>query len=130
MTKEVQCSNDETDHQCGFIISISAFLRHSSFGIWHYSWRQSINLPRTIGLSRVTKAIVQAVRTTLPEFHRVRFNPIAAPVRRRRNRLVAKALSHLCHARVEHAPCVDCFALARSPCAQLAADRSRAKISL
>src|SRR5437899_2261172 len=130
MTKEVQCSNDETDHQCGFIISISAFLRHSTFVIWHYSWRQSINLPRTIGLSRVTKAIVQTVRTTLPEFHRIRFKPITAPVRRRWNRLVAEALGHLCHARIEHATCVDYLALTRRPGAQLAAHWARMKISL
>src|SRR5947208_16339665 len=101
-----------------------------TFVIWHYSWRQSLNLPRTIRLSRVTKAIVQTVRTTLPEFHRIRFKPITAPVRRQWDRLVTKAFGRLCHAPVENAPAVDYLALTRRPCAQLAADRARMKISL
>src|SRR6266403_3963438 len=66
----------------------------------------------------------------LPEFDRVGFKPITTPVRRQWYRPVAEALGHLCHARVEHASAVEHLALPRRPCAQLAADGTRMKISL
>jgi hypothetical protein len=55
----------------------------SSVGIRHFLRRQSLDQPTaTNRLASVTKAIVQAVRTTLPEFDHIRFYSVAAPVRR------------------------------------------------
>src|SRR5437899_2573116 len=96
----------------------------------HFSRRQPLDQPTSIRLSRVSKPVIQTVWTALPEFDPIRFEPITAPVRRQWNRLVAEAFGRLCHARVEHAPAVDYLALTRRPCAQLAADRTRMKISL
>ena len=95
-----------------------------------HSRRQPINLPRTVCLPRVPKPVVQPVGTALPKFDFVRLESKTTPVRRQWNLLVAEALSHLCHARIEHAARVNDFALARSPCAQLAPDRTRMKIGL
>src|SRR5439155_15896741 len=104
------------------------------FRIWsvipHFLGRQPLNQPTAICLPGITKSIMQAVWTTLPEFHRIRFEAITAPVRRQWNRFVGETLAHLRHARVEHAPCVDYFALTRHPRAQLAPDRTRMKIRL
>src|SRR5215472_17263283 len=97
-------------------------IRFSSF-IRHFSRGKTVDQPIAILLSRVTKPIVQPVQTSLPEFHRIRLKPVTAPVRRQRNRLVAEALGHLRHARVEHATRVDYLALTRCPGAQLAAHR-------
>ena len=96
----------------------------------HFSWREPINLPRSIRLPRVPKPVVQTVGTALPKFHFIWLESITAPVRRQWNWLVAEALSHFRHARIEHTPAVDHLALTRRPCAQLASDRTRMKIAL
>jgi hypothetical protein len=54
----------------------------SSLGICHCSRCQPLDQPTAIRLARVTKAIVQAIRATLPELDHIRFHSIAAPVRR------------------------------------------------
>src|SRR4051794_11154323 len=46
------------------------------------------------------------------------------------NRFVAETLGHLRHTRIEHTPAIEHLALTRCPCAQLASDRTRMKISL
>src|SRR5438477_985667 len=100
------------------------------FVIRHYLWREPIDLPRSVRLPRVAKAIVQTIGTALPKFHFIRLESITAPVRRQWNWLVAKALGHLRHARIEHTPAIEHLALTRRPCAQLASDRARMKIDL
>ena len=45
------------------------------------SWRQPLDQPTATRLASVTKAIVHAIRATLPEFDHIRFHSIAAPVR-------------------------------------------------
>src|SRR6266404_9661956 len=47
-----------------------------------------------------------------------------------RNRFVREALGHFRHARVEHAARIEHFGLARRPGAELAAKRTRMKITL
>ena len=96
----------------------------------HFSWREPIDLPRSIRLPRVPKPVMQTIGTALPKFHFIRLKSITAPVRRQWNWLVAVALSHFRHARIEHTPAIDHLALTRRPCAQLASDRARMKISL
>src|SRR6266478_6401096 len=90
---------------------------------------QTIDLPTLIRLSCVTKSVVQTVATALPEFDPIGFEPITAPVRRQWNRLVTEALRHLCHARIQDAAPVEHLALTRGPCAQLATNWARMKIS-
>src|SRR5882724_7999713 len=91
---------------------------------------EPIDLPRSVRLPRVPKPVVQTVGTALPKFYFVGLESITAPVRRQWNWLVAEALGHLRHARIEHTPAINYLALARRPCAQLASDRTRMKISL
>src|SRR5437870_2005311 len=94
------------------------------------SRRQAFDHPITAGMSRITEAIVQAIRPSLPEFDHFGFYAISAPVWRQWNGLVAKPLCHLRHARVEYAASIDHFALPRRPRAELATDRPGMKISL
>src|SRR5438034_2121036 len=94
------------------------------------SWRQAFDEPITVSLSRVTEAIVQTIRASLPEFDHFRSDAIPAPVWRQRDTAIAKAFRHLRHPRVQHTAAVDHFALARGPRTQLAADRPRMKIRL
>src|ERR1700748_3432192 len=91
---------------------------------------EPIDLPRSVRPTRVPKSVVQTVRAALPKFHFVGLESITAPVRRQWNWLVAEALGHLCHARIEHTPAIKHLALARRPRAQLASDRTRMKIIL
>src|SRR4029453_18310182 len=83
-----------------------------------------------IGLPRITKAVVQTIRASLPEFHDIGFHSISTPVWRQRNTLIPKTFCHLCHSRVQDAPPIQDLALARGPRAQLAAERARMKIGL
>src|SRR4029077_16855963 len=91
---------------------------------------EPLNCPRPIPLPRVPKPVVQTVGTALPKFHFIRLESITAPVRRQWNWLVAEALGHVRHARIEHTPAIEHLALTRRPCAQLASDRARMKIRL
>src|SRR5882724_6020409 len=90
----------------------SGFVRHSSL-----SRCQPLDQPIFVRLSRVTKTIMQTVRSSLPEFDLIRFDPITTPVRRQRNGLVTEAFGHLRQARVENAASVEHLALTRRPCA-------------
>ena len=92
--------------------------------------REPIDLPRSIRLPRVSKPVVQTIGTALPKFHFIRLESITAPVRWQRNRFITEALSHLRHARIEHTPSIEHLALTRRPCAQLASDGARMKITL
>ncbi len=96
----------------------------------HSLRRQPLDQPTSIGLASVTKAIVQAVRSALPKFDRIRFHSIPAPMRRQRNALVTEAFGHLRHSRIQHAAAINHLALARRPCAQLTTHRTRMKIGL
>src|SRR5712691_13188960 len=88
------------------------------------SGREAIDLPGTILLPRVTKAIVQPIRTTLPEFDSFRLEPISAPMRRQRNLSLGEALFHFLEPSIEHPPRVDHLALARGPRVELRAGRA------
>src|SRR6478752_7764967 len=92
--------------------------------------REPIDLPRSIRLSRVPKSVVQTIGTALPKFHFIRLESITAPVRRQWYRFITEALSHHRHARIEHTPAIEHLALTRRPCAQLASDGARMKITL
>ena len=105
-----------------------SFVLEASFVISH--WRESINLPRSVRLPRIPKPVVQTVGAALPKFYFVGLESITAPVRRQWNWLVAEALGHFRHARIEHTSAIDHLALTRCPCAQLTSDRTRMKISL
>src|SRR5262245_15137220 len=83
-----------------------------------FSRRQSLDQPTAVALESVTKAIMQAIRTPLPEFNQVGFNPVPAPVRRQWNALVTKAFRHFGHARFQHTTSVKDLALTRRPGAQ------------
>src|ERR1700757_1785010 len=124
----VRMTKVATSQPLSFGFGHSFVIRHSPFVTSSRS--KPLNLPTAIRLSRVTKTIVQPVRTPLPEFHCIRFKPITAPVRGQRNRLVLEAFGHFCHARIKHATRVDHIALTRCPGAQLAAHRARVKIRL
>src|SRR4029077_2949559 len=91
---------------------------------------EPINLPRSVRPARVPKPVVQTVGAALPKFYFVGLESITTPVRRQRNWLVAEAFGHLRHARIEHTLSIDHLALTRRPCAQLASNRTRMKISL
>ena len=88
------------------------------------SGRQPFDEPVMIGLSCITKAIVQTIRASLPEFHRIGSHSISTPVLRQRNTLVAKTFCHLCHSRVQDAAPIEDLALTRGPRAELAAERA------
>ena len=75
--------------------------------IRHFSWREPINLPRSVRLPRIPKSVVQTIGTALPKFYFVGLESITAPVRRQWNWLVAEALGHFRHARIEHTPAID-----------------------
>src|SRR5262249_13800766 len=92
--------------------------------------RQPLDEPAAVSLARVPKSVVQPIRASLPKFECVRCQPVAAPVRRQWDPFVLEALGHFCHARIEHTPSVDDFALPRNPGAQLASQRTRMEISL
>jgi len=94
------------------------------------SRRQPIDLPRSIRLPRVPKPVVQTIGTALPKFHFIGLESITAPVRGQWDRFVAEALSHLRHARIKYTAAIENLALTRRPCAQLASDRARMKITL
>src|SRR5580765_2758335 len=94
------------------------------------SRREPFDKPMAVRLQRVTKPIVEAIWTSLPEFHRVGTHSIPAPMRWQRDGFVAKPLRHLRHARVQYAPSIEHLALARGPCAELASDRTGMKINL
>src|ERR1700750_3014372 len=79
---------------------------------------EAINLPRFVRPTRVPKSVVQTVGAALPKFYFVGLESITAPVRRQWNSLVAEALGHLRHARIEHTPTIDHLALTRCPRAQ------------
>src|SRR5882724_8687588 len=106
----------------------SFVIGHSSFVI--FSWRKSFDQPVMIDLSCITKAVVQTIRASLPEFHCIGPHSISTPVWRQRNTLVAKTFCHLCHSRVQDAASIEDLALTRGPRAQLAAERARVKIGL
>src|SRR5437660_2268630 len=91
--------------------------------------REPINQPGTVRLTRITKSIVQTVRPALPKFHRVRYQPITAPMRWQWDWFVGEALGHFRHARVEHATRIKHFGLTRGPGAELAPNRARMKIT-
>src|SRR2546421_9626798 len=93
-------------------------------------WREPVDLPGTICFPHVTKPIVQTICTALPKLDHCRFDPVAAPMRRQRNRTFAKALGHFCQASIENAAAIDYLALPRHPCPKLAADRARMKVAL
>src|SRR6266568_8763660 len=65
--------------------------------------------PTAAGLSRVTKPIMQTIRASLPEFHRLGFDSISTPARRQRDGFIAKAFCHLRHARVQYAASIESF---------------------
>src|SRR5512132_3249762 len=94
------------------------------------SWSQSLDQPAAIGLASVTKAIVQAIRATLPEFNDVGFHAAPAPVRWQGDALVGETFGHLGHPRIEHAAPIEDLALTRRPGAQLTAHWTRMKIGL
>src|SRR5216110_836412 len=75
------------------------------------SRRQPLDQPTATRLAIVTKAIVHAIRATLPEFDHIRFHSITAPMRRQRNAFVAEAFRHLGQARIEHAAPIENLAL-------------------
>ncbi len=134
MTK-LESTNDERSPNVQMTKTATSELRHSDFvipsslDIRHFSRREPIDLPRSIRLPRVPKPVVQTIGTALPKFHFIRLESITAPVRRQWNRFVTEALSHFRHARIEHTPAIEHLALTRRPCAQLASDRTRMKIT-
>ena len=74
-----------------------AFVRHSLLRHWTLGIRRFLRAPvarltKSVRLSCVTKSVVQTIGAALPEFHRIRFEPITAPVRRQWNRLVAESV--------------------------------------
>src|SRR5207253_5273496 len=89
-----------------------------SLDIRNFSWRQSLDQPTTTRLSSVTKAIVQAIRATLPEFDHIRVHSITAPVRWERNAFVAEALRHLGQARIKKTAPIEKLDLRRCTGAQ------------
>src|SRR6266513_2114896 len=94
------------------------------------SRREPFDQPTAVSLPSVTKTVVQAIRAALPEFHCIGFYSITTPVRRQGNGIVAKAFGHLYHACIQHAASIEHFALARRPCAEMAAHRPGMKIAL
>src|SRR4029077_12048582 len=93
-------------------------------------WSKPVDRPGTVGQPRVTKAIVQAIRTALPEFDSLGVKSISAPMRRQRNFSLGKALLHLFESGSKHAPRVDHFALTRCQSAKRRARRAGMKILL
>src|SRR6476660_1800595 len=59
-----------------------SLLRYSSTPFFLSLRREPINLPRSVRLPRVTKPVMQTVRTALPKFHFIRLESISTPVRR------------------------------------------------
>src|SRR6516164_7105736 len=59
------------------------------------SRREPIDRPTTVFLARVTEAIVQPIRSSLPKFHPVGFETIATPMRRQGNWTFGETLLHL-----------------------------------
>src|SRR5436190_16777487 len=92
--------------------------------------REAIDGPGTVSLSPVTKAIVEAIGSTLPKFQSIRFEPITAPMRRKRNLPLGETLLHFFETRLENTAGIDHVTLLRSPGAELRADRSGMKILL
>src|SRR5439155_23677400 len=68
------------------------------------SRRQPLDQQTAVRLSRVPKAIVQPILPSLPKFDQIGFQSVTAPVRRQWNPFVSKALGHLRHPGIEHAP--------------------------
>src|SRR5882724_5027074 len=90
--------------------------------------RQALDTPR-FAVAGVAKAIVQAIRATLPKFDSLRFHPITAPMRWTWNFLSGKSLSQFRKPRFQYSACVDHVALMRNPRSKLAANRPRMKIA-
>ena len=90
--------------------------------------RETINHPSVIGPARVTEAIVQSIRASLPEFVFVWFDLESAPMWRQRDLAFLVAFRHLLQTRVEDLSRVDYLALFRDPRAQTAADWSQMEI--
>src|SRR2546423_15266530 len=64
--------------------------------------REAIDGPGTVSLSRVTKAVVEAIGAALPKFQSIRFEPITAPMRRKRNLPLGETLLHFFETRLEN----------------------------
>src|SRR5579884_2174985 len=93
------------------------------------SGSHALDEPAAVGLSHVAKAIVQPIRSALPEFQRVGFDAITAPMRRERHRFAGKPFRHFRHARIEHSTRIDHLALTRGPRGQLATQWTRVKVN-
>src|SRR6201999_2154958 len=93
------------------------------------SRREPVQCPRPVALSGITKPVVQTIGPTLPEFHYLWNNPIAAPMRRQIDDVVvSEAPLHFRETRIENPPGIDHFALVRNPGAELAPAGARLKI--
>src|SRR2546423_6907738 len=55
---------------------------------------ETIDLPGTVGAAAVAKPIVETIRPALPEFDLLRYDAIAAPMRRGRKLFAFKTLGH------------------------------------
>src|ERR1017187_8900921 len=97
--------------------------------IYWLSRHEALQLPRIVRLPCVAKAVVQPAGTALPELNPLRFQNIAAPVRRQRH-VTGKFLRHFIPLCVERRAIGDHIALVRRPRRETAAARTGFEIRL